>query len=64
MDELAKDYQMDVSLFERLIENGMDYYQLKEQHRMRPEISSLLKLYIYEQLIDHPDVKKYENVIG
>lgn len=45
-----------ISLFERLIKNGIEFHQLKEKHRMRPEISSLLKPHIY--------VKSYEDVIG
>lgn len=62
--ELATDFNMEISLFERLIKNGVEHYQLKEQHRMRPCISSLLRPHIYEELFDHPDVEKYEDVKG
>lgn len=61
---LATDYNLDVSLFERLIQNGIECHQLKEQYRMRPEISSLLKPQIYENLLDHRSVYEYENVDG
>lgn len=62
--ELAKRFNLEISLFERLINNQMDFYQLKQQHRMRPCISSLLVPHIYKQLLDHPSVMAYENVKG
>lgn len=62
--ELAKKYSLEVSLFERFIKNQMEYYQLKQQHRMRPCISSLLVPNIYKQLLNHPCVMGYENVKG
>lgn len=62
--ELAKKFNLEISLFERLIKNQMEYYQLKQQHRMRPCISSLLVPHIYKQLLDHPSVENYEDVKG
>lgn len=62
--ELAKKFNLEISLFERMINNQMEYYQLKQQHRMRPCISALLAPHIYKQLHDHPSVKNYENVKG
>lgn len=64
--ELARDFNIDVSLFERLIKNEIPYYQLNEQLRMHPSISSLLVPHIYEQLSNHPatSVEHYENVKG
>lgn len=62
--ELATKFNLEISLFERLIKNQMAHYQLKQQHRMRPCISSLLVPHIYEQLLDHPSVMEYENVKG
>ncbi|KAJ6643913.1 NFX1-type zinc finger-containing protein 1, partial [Pseudolycoriella hygida] len=62
--ELATRFNLQISLFERLIKNQMEYYQLKQQHRMRPCISSLLVPHIYKQLLDHPSVEEYEDVKG
>ena len=62
--ELAKKYNLDVSLFERLIKNGVAYSKLKTQHRMRPEISKLLVPHIYSELVDHPSVFHYPTIRG
>jgi len=63
--ELSKKYQMDISLFERMVRNGFPCVTLEEQHRMRPEISRLLRSHrLYENLRDHKDVFKYPNVKG
>merc|ERR1719239_1287064 len=62
--ELAKDYGLDVSLFERLIKNRVGYTRLETQHRMRPEIRGLLAPHIYKQLRDHSSVLSYPNVLG
>jgi superfamily I DNA and/or RNA helicase len=62
--ELAKKFDLDVSLFERMIRNGMPFCQLKLQHRMRPTISSLIVPHIYKELEDHESVKNYENIRG
>ena len=63
MYELAKRYHLDLSLFERLINNKVDFACLGFQHRMRPSISRLLKL-IYPELEDHEVVSNYPNVQG
>jgi hypothetical protein len=62
--ELAKKYNLEISLFERMIKNGLPYHQLKVQHRMRPCISSLLVPNIYKELRDHPSVKEYDDIKG
>ena len=62
--ELAKTYNLDVSLFERLIRNGVAFSKLEIQHRMRPEISKLLVPHIYKDLEDHESVTKYPSVCG
>ncbi|KAL3857885.1 hypothetical protein ACJMK2_012514 [Sinanodonta woodiana] len=61
---LARMHHTDVSLFERLIRNGMCYQQLENQHRMRPEIASLLVPHIYKSLENHESVFKYSNIKG
>lgn len=62
--ELAKKFKLEVSLFERMIQNGIVCHQLKLQHRMRPSISELLVPHIYKELLDHDSVKCYENIKG
>lgn len=62
--ELAKKFNLEVSLFERMIQNGMACHQLKLQHRMRPSISELLVPHIYKELMDHESVKSYEDIKG
>ncbi|XP_030831943.1 NFX1-type zinc finger-containing protein 1 [Strongylocentrotus purpuratus] len=59
---LAKKYHLDVSLFERLINNGFPYSQLELQHRMRIELSDLMRRHFYDNLQDHDTVKQYESV--
>ena len=62
--ELAVQHKTNISLFERMIKNGMPFRQLKYQHRMRPEISRLLTPHIYKELFNHEVVYKYENIRG
>ena len=61
--ELAKKFNLDCSLFERMVNNGMPWVRLQRQHRMRPEISVLMKP-IYPELQDDVSVTKYENIRG
>ena len=60
---LAKKYNLDVSLFERMIKNDMPCHRLNVQHRMRPEIAELMAP-IYDGLLNHESVTHYENVAG
>lgn len=60
---LAVKFGLDVSLFERLINNGFPVHSLSRQRRMRPQISALLHS-IYPQLSDHPDVLTRPHVQG
>ncbi|CAF0927851.1 unnamed protein product [Adineta steineri] len=52
---LGVKYNMDVSLFERLINNNFPNVRLNIQHRMRPEIARLMK-HFYDDLEDHISV--------
>ena len=61
---LAKNYKLDISLFERLLKNNLSHATLLIQHRMRPEIARLVCPHIYDQLENHPSVKQYGNVKG
>lgn len=62
--KLAVEYQLDVSLFERLVNNGLPSVMLNQQHRMRPEISAFAKLFYQEPIYDHKSVEAYPNVAG
>ncbi|XP_053401641.1 NFX1-type zinc finger-containing protein 1-like [Mercenaria mercenaria] len=62
---LAKKFNMDISLFERMVRNGIPCVTLNEQHRMRPDISMLLTHEnLYPGLRNHPSVYDYDNVKG
>jgi hypothetical protein len=61
---LGKDYNLTTSLFERFAKNDMKYVTLNSQHRMRPEIARLISPSIYEDLINHNQVKVYEPIRG
>lgn len=61
---LAKNFNFNLSLFERMINNEIPYTQLKNQHRMRPCIAELIRDTIYPGLVDAPNVKEYPDVQG
>ncbi|XP_067650930.1 NFX1-type zinc finger-containing protein 1-like [Haliotis asinina] len=61
--ELARKYNLDISLFERLVKNGLHHVTLELQHRMRPEISVLMK-HIYPKLKDDISVSKCNSIRG
>ena len=54
--ELEKKYDFNVSLFERLAMNDCPVQTLSIQHRMRPEIASLITPAIYKELDNHESV--------
>ncbi|XP_078608442.1 LOW QUALITY PROTEIN: NFX1-type zinc finger-containing protein 1-like [Branchiostoma floridae x Branchiostoma japonicum] len=62
--QLAKKYNMDISLFERMVNNDIECVRLKLQHRMRPEFARLLTPHIYKSLDNHESVLHYENIKG
>uniref|UniRef100_A0A8C0YTZ7 Zinc finger NFX1-type containing 1 n=2 Tax=Canis lupus familiaris TaxID=9615 RepID=A0A8C0YTZ7_CANLF len=62
--DLAKNFNLEVSLFERLVKVNIPFVRLNYQHRMRPEIARLLTPYIYQDLENHPSVLKYEKIKG
>ena len=61
--ELARKYNLDVSLFERMINNGLTCHSLNTQHRMRPEIADIMRI-IYPELVDDVSVEKYDSITG
>lgn len=60
--ELRK-YNINISMFERMIRNKVPYTCLQVQHRMRPEIADNVRT-IYKNLIDSDSVLKFENIKG
>jgi hypothetical protein len=65
---VGENYQLDKSLFERLV-NGdkavkIEKAQLLTQRRMRGEVSDLIRYTIYPDLIDGDNTTKYENIRG
>lgn len=56
-------FYLDVSMFERLINNRMPFVMLPEQRRMAPELREIMKP-IYGVLRDHPSVRDYDLVPG
>uniref|UniRef100_A0A8C4QBK2 NFX1-type zinc finger-containing protein 1 n=1 Tax=Eptatretus burgeri TaxID=7764 RepID=A0A8C4QBK2_EPTBU len=62
--ELSKRYHLDLSLFERMVKNNIPYITLSTQHRMRPEIATLIVPHIYKQLNNHPSVSMFKDIKG
>ena len=62
--ELAQKYNLEVSLFERMVMNSMDCKRLSIQHRMRPEIAALTKRIYDHEIIDHDSVCHFEDISG
>jgi superfamily I DNA and/or RNA helicase len=63
-DKLAKKYHLDVSLFERLLNNKLKHVTLSCQHRMKPEISILMKLFYNTEIRDHESCSNRPNIRG
>lgn len=61
---LSQKFKMNISLFERMVNNSANSVCLETQHRMRPDIADLIRPTIYKNLIDHDSVKNYPNVRG
>lgn len=62
--EKGDGFDLNRSLFERLVLGGYPHTQLKVQHRMRPEFSALIRLLTYPDLVDAPKTKNRANVRG
>ncbi len=56
-------YNLGVSMFERLVSNGVEFSMLMRQRRMIPEVRRILEP-IYEGLEDHPSVLERSPVPG
>ncbi|XP_059049259.1 NFX1-type zinc finger-containing protein 1-like [Achroia grisella] len=62
--KLARDYNLEISLFERMVRNGIHSRTLTTQRRMRPNYVELLVPELYNRLDSHPTVYSYNNVRG
>ena len=62
--KLAIEYSLDVSLFERLLNNNIKKVMLTCQHRMRPQISQLMKHFYEKPIDDHYIVQKFADIAG
>ncbi|KAH3703326.1 hypothetical protein DPMN_078360 [Dreissena polymorpha] len=60
---LATRYNLNISLFERMVNNGVPHDCLELQHRMRPDIADIMR-HIYPGLQDHNHVRCYGDVKG
>ncbi|QPC76767.1 hypothetical protein HYE68_007519 [Fusarium pseudograminearum] len=66
----GKQFSLDVSLFERLVEPSHDtavkipYSVLETQRRMHPSIAELVRSTLYPSLKDSGNVKEYPQVVG
>ena len=62
--ELAQKYNLEISLFERMVMNKMECNCLTIQHRMRPEIAELTKRIYDHEIVDHESVYKFDDISG
>ena len=63
--DLQINYNLDVSLFERMVKNGMQFSRLCLQHRMRPQIAKMLDhIYLEPKLQNHESVLNFEDIKG
>ncbi|XP_071958633.1 NFX1-type zinc finger-containing protein 1-like [Antedon mediterranea] len=62
--KLATKFNLDTSLFERMLTNGVPCQKLSSQHRMRPQISEIMRKHFYSHLLDDESVKEFDNVKG
>ena len=62
--EKGDGYDLNRSLFERLVIEGHPYHALSKQHRMRPEISALVCHLTYPDLTDGPGTQSRPPIRG
>lgn len=62
--EKGEGYDLNRSLFERLVLREYPHTTLREQHRMRPEISDLIRHLTYPDLLDAPKTKGRDDLRG
>ncbi|KAJ6531790.1 P-loop containing nucleoside triphosphate hydrolase protein [Mycena capillaripes] len=62
--EKGEGYDLNRSLFERLVLKEYPHQILAQQHRMRPEISALIRSLTYPDLVDAPSTMNRPNLRG
>jgi hypothetical protein len=62
--EKGDGYDLNVSMFERLIRHGHDFTTLSRQHRSHPDISSFAKMLAYDSLEDVEQTRAREQIRG
>ncbi|KAG9741631.1 P-loop containing nucleoside triphosphate hydrolase protein, partial [Aureobasidium melanogenum] len=62
--EKGDGYDLNRSMFERLVLKGYPHQVLAQQHRMRPEISGLVRQLTYPDLIDAPKTQNRPDLRG
>jgi hypothetical protein len=62
--EKGEGYDLNRSLFERLIRAGIPHTTLHQQHRMCPEISSFVRQLTYPDLVDAPSTINRDPIKG
>lgn len=62
--EKGDGYDLNRSLFERLVIKGYPHHVLSQQHRMRPEISAFVRKLTYPGLVDADDTQKRPDLRG
>jgi superfamily I DNA and/or RNA helicase len=62
--EKGEGFDLNRSLFERLIRAGIPHITLRQQHRMCPEISSFVRQLTYPDLVDAPSTVNRDPIKG
>ncbi|KAL8995168.1 MAG: hypothetical protein Q9169_005053 [Polycauliona sp. 2 TL-2023] len=62
--EKGEGYDLNRSMFERLVLKGFPHQVLTQQHRMRPEISTLVRSITYPDLLDAPKTRGRPSLRG
>ncbi|KAH7890599.1 P-loop containing nucleoside triphosphate hydrolase protein [Phlebopus sp. FC_14] len=62
--EKGDGYDLNRSLFERLVLQGFPHATLSSQHRMRPEISAFVRELTYPELVDEPSTRGRPDIRG
>jgi hypothetical protein len=62
--EKGDGYDLNRSLFERLVLRGYPHQTLCQQHRMRLELSALVRQLTYPDLVDAPSTRRRPNLRG